>query len=558
MKLVRKIKYFGFILIGMITFNACDDYIEEDIFSDITSENFIDEETADQLVVGVYTSLRSVYSNYSFKFFGTDIFASQGEVFSFSPTNDYFNMNAGLGVSVWANNYSVIGKANTVINRFQNQISWSESNLGARDYGIAQAKALRALAYFNLAQQYGGVVIELEEATTIRTDYARSSEEETYAQIITDLEEAIPTLLDEPETGRFSKRAAQHLLAEVYLTRGYSSFGTSSDFATAASLAETAIGGYDIRTQSFAEVFDIDNQVNDEILFAVQWGTGALDTDKQNNKHAAFMNQVFNYPGITRIGTPYGTQGFGAMPTPFFYSLFAENDSREEATIHRVLFADSEDIYDADGEEGPLPEELIQPGDTVVFYPKIALDPLELADKMNRYYVYQPDQYLFGLPENIDGATYQYSSNILRTNFPIFKKFDDNDFNENTDGARDTFVFRVAGTHLIAAEAHLGAGNTAASLSHINIVRERATGVANSYATVTIDDILNERAVELAGESNRWAVLKRTGKLEERINVYNPQVVDHGAFDSGVHLLRPIPESELQLSDGSLQQNQGY
>ena len=558
MKLVSKIKYIGFILIGMTTFNACDDYIEEDIFSDITSENFIDEETADQLIVGIYSSLRPTYSDYSFKFFGTDIFASQGEVFSFLPTNDYFNLNADLGTSVWANNYSIVGKANTAINRFQNQVAWSESNLGARDYGIAQAKALRALAYFNLAQQYGGVVLELEEATTIKTDYARSTEEATYAQIITDLEEAIPALLDEPETGRFSKRAAQHLLAEVYLTRGYTSFGSAADFSTAASLAETAIGGYDIRSQSFAEVFDIGNQVNDEILFAVQWGTGGLDTDKQNNKHAAFMNQVFQYPGITRIGTPYGTQGFGAMPTPFFYSLFAENDTREEATIHRVLFADAEEVYDADGSEGPLPEDLIQPGDTVVYYPKNPLDAIELADKLNRYYVYQPDQYLFGLPDNIPDATYQYSANILRTNFPIFKKFDDDDFNESTDGARDTFIFRVAGTHLIAAEAYLAAGNAASALSHLNIVRERATGVANEYTAVTIDDILNERALELAGETNRWAVLKRTGKLEERISAHNPQVVDHGAFDSSIHLVRPIPASELQLSDGSLEQNPGY
>ena len=162
------------------------------------------------------------------------------------------------------------------------------------------------------------------------------------------------------------------------------------------------------------------------------------------------------------------------------------------------------------------------------------------------------------MPDDIPGVNYLYSLNQERTNFPIFKKFDDEDFNEDRDGARDTFVFRLAGTHLIAAEAQLGAGNTAAALSHLNIVRERATGVANEYTAVTIDDILNERALELAGEANRWAVLKRTGKLEERINLYNPQVIDHGAFDPSIHLLRPIPANELQLSDGSLIQNPGY
>jgi hypothetical protein len=243
------------------------------------------------------------------------------------------------------------------------------------------------------------------------------------------------------------------------------------------------------------------------------------------------------------------------MPTPFFYSLFSDADTRENATIHRVLFADSEDTYQADD---ALPVDMIVPGDTIVYFPKVALDAVELADKLNRYYVYQPDQYLFGLPDNIPGATYQYSANNERTNFPIFKKFDDEDFNVDTEGALDTFVFRVASTHLIAAEAHLGAGNSAGALSHMNIVRERATGIADEYTTVSIDNILNERAIELAGEANRWAVLKRTGKLQERIGLYNPQVIDHGSFDASVHLLRPIPANELQLSDGSLEQNPGY
>lgn len=549
MKLFKNIKYITVLSALLMVSNACNDYIEEEIYTDITSENFITQDTADQLVVGIYSSLRAVYRDYSFEFLGTDIFASKGELFSFDATNDYFNLNSGLGLSVWSDNYGVIGKANIVINRYENQINWSDSNLGERDYGIAQAKALRALAYFNLVQQYGGVVLALEEDQSIITDYARSTEEETYAQIITDLEAAIPNLLDNPATGRFSKRAAQHLLAEVYLTKAYTSFGSSNDYQTAAALAEQAIGSYDIRSQSFAEVFQYGNQVNDEILFAVQWGTGGLATDKDNNKHSLFMNQVFNYPGVNRTTTPYGTSGFGAMPTPFFYSLFADNDTREDATIHRAIIADS------DEPDGP---DNIVAGDTVVYYPKYALDVAELTDRLDRYWVYQPDQYLFGLPDDIPGVNYLYSLNQERTNFPIFKKFDDEDFNEDRDGARDTFVFRLAGTHLIAAEAQLGAGNTAAALSHLNIVRERATGVANEYTAVTIDDILNERALELAGEANRWAVLKRTGKLEERINLYNPQVIDHGAFDPSIHLLRPIPANELQLSDGSLIQNPGY
>ncbi|CAN0496925.1 unnamed protein product [Scytosiphon promiscuus] len=138
------------------------------------------------------------------------------------------------------------------------------------------------------------------------------------------------------------------------------------------------------------------------------------------------------------------------------------------------------------------------------------------------------------------------------------KKFDDEVYNDENGGARDTFIFRVAGTHLLAAEAFLGAGNTAQALFHLNRVRERATGVADHYAAIDLDVILEERALELAGEANRWAVLKRMGKLEERINLYNPHVIDHGAFDSTKHLLRPIPTREIALSPNTMEQNPNY
>ncbi|QWX82815.1 RagB/SusD family nutrient uptake outer membrane protein [Cellulophaga sp. HaHaR_3_176] len=548
MKFLKNIKYTTAFIACAMLLNSCEEYIEEDIFSDITSENFIDEDTADQLIVGVYGEVRSAYSNYTYKYEGTDIFTSQNDVTSISAGNDYVGVTAPNTNGLWSSNYDIIAKANTAINRYETQISWSESRLGEKAYGIAQARALRGLAFFNLVQQFGGVVLDLEETLTIRSDYTRSTEAETYAQIIEDLEAAIPNLEDAPEPGRFSKRAAQHVLAEVYLSKAYLSFGSSTDFSTAATLAEQAIGSYDIRSQSYAEVFDYNNQVNDEVLFATQFGAEGIIEDKSNNKHSLFMYQVFNLPGISR-SNPYGFKGDNNMPTPFFYSLFSENDSREDVTIHRALIADEE-------QSGGIAE--IAVGDTIIYFPKVALDAVELADHLDRHWVYQPDQYGFGRPTDIPGTTFLYSENTEFSNFPIFKKFDDLDFNETGEGARDTFVFRVAGTHLIAAEAYLGAGNSGQALFHINRVRERATGVADEYAAITIDDILNERALELAGEDNRWAVLKRTGKLEERINLYNPAVVNHGAFDANVHLLRPIPSQELTLSPGTMTQNPGY
>ncbi|TMU56740.1 RagB/SusD family nutrient uptake outer membrane protein [Flagellimonas algicola] len=555
MKSFLKLKY---VLLGMLAtlFLACEDYLEEEFFSDVTAEKFIDENNADQLIAGIYANLRDIYKRYDINMYGTDVYSAKSMVQEFNSLNDYFGLSSDNGniEDYWRDNYDLIADANIAINRYENQISWNDSNLGARDYGVAQARALRALAFYNLVQHFGGLVLDLEETTTIRSDYARSSEADTYAQIIEDLEAAIPGLLDAPDTGRFSRRAAQHLLADVYLTRAYTSFGNASDFDTAASLAEQAIGSYDIRSQTYAEVFDLGNQVNSEVLFAVQYGTQGSDADRTNTKHGFAMNSIENYAGVGR-NSQYGASSSGVMPTPYFYGLFADNDTRDEVTLHRVLFA-AEDASFTSGDGQPVDD--IITGDTVIYYPKNAVDAAELADKLDRYWVYQPDQYLFGLPDDVPGAVYQYSSNINRINFPIFKKFDDVGIDGGSGGSRDTFVFRIAETHLIAAEAYLGSGNAASGLQHLNVVRERATGDANFYTTLDIDTILDERAIELSGEENRWAVLKRTGKLEERTNLYNPQNVDHGAFDSNIHLLRPIPDNELLLSDGTLEQNPGY
>ncbi|MCM4156914.1 RagB/SusD family nutrient uptake outer membrane protein [Gramella sp. AN32] len=548
MKTIKNIKRITVILVFTLSFSGCEDYIEEEIYTQITSENFLDENNADQLIVGIYNAVRGVYNNYNYKFAGTDIFTTQGEIFSTSSENDYVGFNAPQTNGLWNTNYAVISKANTAINRFENQISWSPGMLEEKTYGIAQARALRALAFFNLAQQFGGVVLDFEEPQSIRNNYTRSSEEATYNLIIEELEAAIPNLKDDPETGRFSKRAAQHVLAEVYLTRAYKNYGESTDFQTAADLAVLAIGSYDIRSQSFAEVFDYDNQINPEILFATQWGETGFASDRGNTKHSLFMNQVFNLPGVSRANL-YGEKGNSLMPTPYFYSLFTDNDTRENVTIHRTIIAD---------EESGLGEDVINPGDTIVYFPKYALGTAELKERLNDYWVYQPDQYLFGRPEDIEGVIYKYSLNPEFINFPIMKKFDDQIFSGTGDGARDTFVFRVAGTHLIAAEAFLGAGNPTQALFHLNRVRERATGVADYYTNIDLDTILVERALELIGESNRWAVLKRMGKLEEKVSLYNPHYIDHGAFDPSKHLLRPIPIKEIEISPETMEQNPNY
>lgn len=547
----------GAMVVSMMGLTACDSYIEEKNYTNLTAESFLSQTTAPQLVAGTYNQLRDVYKGaYDLKLIGTDIFTQSGALYSYNSLNDYYNITANDGNcgGEWWSNYQLIASANTVLNRYED-VSWDNEGETIKAQGIAEAKALRALAYFNLVQQFGGVVLSLDEVTTIVDQYERATEEETYAQIIKDLEEAMPDLPTSGEPVKMTQRAASHLLAEVYLTRGYKSYAGANDFSTAASLAETAIGNYDLLSQSFSEVFDYDNQINDEILFSVQFGEGVDNSSHDNNKHSILKIRPETLVGINR-NSQYGMQGAGLMPTDYFYSLFDDDDAdRENATILRVLYANENATYSADGQSHD-----VAVGDTVIFFPKHAITQADLADKLDRYYVYQPGEYYYDENKaDVPGAIYKYSVSVNKANFPIFAKFLDPRCQEAGGGYRDIFVFRVATSHLVAAEAHLQASNPSAALSHLNKVHERATGNASYYGSATLDNILKERALELAGESSRWCTLKRMGKLEEKINQHNPHVQDHGGFNAN-YLLRPIPAHELEISgtDGKLKQNPGY
>ena len=142
-------------------------------------------------------------------------------------------------------------------------------------------------------------------------------------------------------------------------------------------------------------------------------------------------------------------------------------------------------------------------------------------------------------------------------------------------GSRDIVLFRLAETYLIAAEAAVMKKDNVNALLCINAVRERAMhnakeqGLAKYEGTVTIDDVLDERALELFGEAPRWNDLTRTGKLAERVLEYNWDVthITGGLIQTQVsaatnakYSLRPIPVNWLNtLSNGQeLGNNPGW
>ena len=84
---------------------------------------------------------------------------------------------------------------------------------------------------------------------------------------------------------------------------------------------------------------------------------------------------------------------------------------------------------------------------------------------------------------------------------------------------------------------------------------------ATDLAARGIDYILDERTRELAGEQMRWMDLARTGKLIDRVKLYNNVPARPGAEipnPQPFHLLRPIPQGQIDASIDPSQDNSKY
>lgn len=523
------------IFFAAIAMTSCSDFLEEENRQSLTgNEIFNDPASFDQLVAQMYYRARFATANFDVEQLGTDIYTRGGIIGGIDELNDYVNLRPFHGSlqSTWDNYYYLIASANTTIDRSAEITGLADAN---KTKGIGEAKFFRAFAYFNLVEQFGGVPLIVKEVRTAQTDFTRAEESAVYTQILQDLDDALAAV-DEAASayGRVTKDAVRHLKSKVLLTKGYKSFKGANDFSEAAALAETVVSKHPLAADLNA-LFTKAGQRNGEVIFSILYGSNPVTRREGNSRHLLFKFSYDVYPGMTR-STLYH-RGLGPAPTPFFFSLFEDGDKREDVTVRRTLVAELNDANRG-----------VKIGDTVIHFPKTAWSPAVIATK--KYAVVNPGSYF-----TPNGTT--------QIQYPMFRKFDDPGVPYTNpgiipEGERDAVIMRSAETRLIAAEAYLNAGDKAKAAAHVNALRTRA-GLTKMLTAdeITIDVILNESAKELAGEVSRWTDLKRTGKLLERALAHNPHVALNKALKD-FHLLRPIPNREVDLGDGKITQNPGY
>lgn len=551
---------------------SCKKFLKEENITGITAENYYTNTAGyESLVNSCYASLRSIYSiNPSLFEYGTDI-TTRGEIEAVSGTvgdlviratglNEYKTLAADNSAvnTFFSACYSGIQRCNTAINRAGSIPDLSES---LRNRRLGEARFIRAYYYYLLVENFGGISIVKEEINTPVTHFTPSSEQDVYSFIIDDLNTAVNNLdATTTDFGRATKGTAKHLLSLIYLTRGYKSFGSPSDFTKAAQLAEEVIssGAYTL-LPSFANVFDPTNQKNKEIMFSVQYDPASLipPSGVGNGQSILFGWRIFREPGFAEEAINYNRRVSDFMPTQFLYTLYnTVKDSRYDGTFLSRFFATKDAVSGtANIKKGDLRFYFPYPDQPFTSTDSLALKAANPNVEIVRFDKWKQDF------SGIGGAM----------KFPMINKFADpqaTGFGNNERdyrGTRDVFIFRFSETYLIAAEAYFKAGQPDKAAEKLNVVRARAAKTGQSLAVtasdVTIDFILDERAREQAGEYKRWLDLKRTGKLLRAFQ-YNilTQMANPGVTEAQIakYYLRPIPQTVIDRDTGGYPQNPGY
>jgi starch-binding outer membrane protein, SusD/RagB family len=551
-----------FSLLAVLCFSqSCESILDEKVISGIGNDYINTAKGFQDGVNAAYSPLRAYHATQpglTLTEYGTDLYATgaDGGYKGFHFYDAQLNPNVNYLQDIWDELYRGINTCNAVIERAPKVTGVTDAVKAAR---VAEVKFLRAYYYFILLQQWGGVDLRLTETLVPTKKTSRASEADMYKAIIADAEAALPALEDKKaatDYGRITKATAEHFLAKVHLTRGQSASKDASDIAKAATYAQNVVNRtYFNLLPDFASVFDENNQINNEVIFAVQFTTDPLTNANStpvtfdgggNNFHLYFGMQYDVQAGMQR-DIFYGRPFKRTRPTKYcLETVFGErvNDSRYKKTYRDTWLSNKPGTYTNmfDVSKTSL---TFKAGDTTIFIPGYEMPMAERATK--KYQVLVPSRY--------DEAL-----------FPTLQKFFDTKRIDVTQpsGSRDYFVFRLADTYLMLAEAQLLLGKKAEATAAINKVRERAawpgkeTAMRITEAQCTMEFLMEERGRELVGEQSRWMDLKRWGKLVERVKLHNPQAASNV---KEIHNLRPIPQKQIDLSEGgntAFPQNPGY
>ncbi|WP_317572492.1 RagB/SusD family nutrient uptake outer membrane protein [Segatella copri] len=555
----------------MGTMTSCSDFLDASNKSNVTAkQSFATKEGLNNLVNDAYQHLQNVYAAPLFTSCfsaGTDMYADGRNKMN-EALNTYETLtpeNTDIK-NLYTYLYSGIRAANSV-SYYAQTAQVDEKTKGQL---IGEARVLAAYEYYLLVNNFGGVPIMKDFLTTADTGYPKSSSEDVYAYIISELEDVISKNVLQASTatkggGRISQETAKAILAKTYLSAAWD-LNKQDYFSKAAALADEVIAGRKLTTP-FAKLWKADGSGddNEEFLWDVEYDLATANNTTSGGTE--WSGYYCNYLGGNEDNIKATTSSY--VPTLYALHCFKKGDQRYDATFMKEL----PDINKGNA-AGTGYWTWYKNGESLVGKPVTryysawyetdadfeawkAIDP---ANRANTYRIPMDSQSKEA--QNMDGRDMEYYDNqqLVYGSSPC-KKFDDSKTakTEKNTCYRDIHIITLPEMYLVAAEAYLKAGVNDKALARLNEVHQRA-GLPALTGTITIDDILDENACENFGNEARWMDLRRTQTLVTRCTKYNHEMGDKAAQYIGKKLLRPIPQAAIDANDQLTlaDQNPGY
>ena len=517
---MKKYKYLFALVFGLSVIGCSN--LEEDARSQLEpDERMLDLETIETTVAGAYGHLtaRAFLSRalgltlmlrsdmVDIGNVSTNADRIEHDQFTVSASNPLILNPSNPERSFWPRLYQMIRGANETLRELD---ALDGVDAAVKDEIAGRARFIRGFAYYHLVRLFGEIPFLDETITTAEASVAaRTSVDEVYASIIADFEFAKTTLLD-TRTDRSipGKSAASAYLASVYLTRGeyQMAYDEATDVINNAGLYNLAL------EPDYRNIFHaVNTDFSLEPIFVIDY-VAINDNDESRDYLAAFT-------GFFGQQTYYASGGWSvAVPAQAVF------DTWDNADYRKAINFDADAVIDTAGTRIPFTEFSSQ-------------NPVNA----NRPHISKYTAMAGDLPQaNTSGR----------------------------DSESNYQLMRYAEVLLIAAEAAVETGRTSEADQYINMIRARArngngTGPASAVPAnisgATVDDVLEERRLELAFEHKRWydIVRRRLGDDVFGSDGFETELLGTQNFDPSRDYLLPIPPLEI-TNNSNLTQNPGY
>jgi len=555
---------FNIILIvgcSLVIFSGCDNFLDKEVLGESTDKNYYDTKYKLQTALNAgYDILQSdLFNECEWRFGeataddvwgGDEGLASQmGQLvnFRFTTSNSWI-------ADRYTINYKGIHRVNQVIanvDKVQLSLPLYGEYRSVREI-LGQAKFLRAFYYFNLVKTYGGVPIRPETETVENFVIPRSSAAEVYAYIEKDLREAaimLPARYTGVNAGKVSSGTAIAYLMKVLMYQATPG-ERSSKWEEMKRLGEFFIDG---NSMTYGDILHYDASQEDwEALRQRLW----FKPQELNQPTDPYETKDTQLPALQNAYSLDFQDSYGMNIT--YLDQFTGAGEFCRGSVFEVVFKESADGSFGDTNEGSSVYDNHYSSSPQIWTTQTIMQDLFGTDPRRTYMIghnaYAPDGTICVCGESRSVSLKWYT--------PIKERPQN-----GGDNGKNRRVMRYAEVVLMYAEALNECGESTRALVELNKTKAKAntiTGATTLYVGggygYMRDQIWKERRMELCYEWDRFFDLVRQKRAASVIRAYGFLRANKRGyyFREGVHEVFPIPQNEIDISNGVVEQNPGY